>query len=331
VDASMPLEDTKLFAPGCDGIPVTIFIHVFHLEIWTEILAILDALTLPYQLVVTSPHPQSEIRLPRNAIAMEFHRTANLGRDIGPFLTALDTTRLTTDVCLKIHTKRSLHRSDGEIWRKTILEDLLGDPDRVNRAALLLRENPKIGLVSPNNHLVPIHLFLGSNGDNLRKLIKIYEIDEPAIDMSKALFIAGSMFWFRSSALALLRNKSSVIEFEPESGQLDGTSAHAHERIFSLLAERSGFLSVTVDELEKRDHDDYRMLPASERLKRDLALFSQQRETAEISTFLRPLEISSFLTPSSPKQFGLPHIQRLYHKLPVGFRRMVRRTLRRPH
>jgi lipopolysaccharide biosynthesis protein len=161
--------------------------------------------------------------------------------------------------------------------------------------------------------------------------MEIYEIDEPAINMSKALFIAGSMFWFRSSALVLLRNKSSVIEFEPEYGQLDGTSAHAHERIFSLLAERSGFLSVTVDELEKRDHDDYRMLPASERLKRDLALFSQQRETAEISTFLRPLEISPFLTPSSPKQFGLPHIQRLYHKLPVGFRRMIRRTLRRPH
>ena len=87
----------------------------------------------------------------------------------------------------------------------------------------------------------------GSNLGNLEQLSRFYEMHDAAIDLSKALFVAGSMFWFRSGALSALHGKN--IEFEPERGQLDGTKAHAHERIFSLLAEGRGFVSVTVDEL----------------------------------------------------------------------------------
>jgi len=324
----MSLQDSEPFVPVGEPTPVTIFVHVFHLEIWPEILADLNRLDFPYQLILTGPHPQSGLALPYNAADIEFHRTENLGRDIGPFLTAFRKTRFATDICLKIHTKRSLHRRDGENWRRTILEDLLGDPDKVGRTVTLLRENPNIGLVSPNFHLVPVRQLLGNNEDNLKKLFEIYGIDEPAADMSKALFVAGSMFWFRSGAFSLLRSKGAAVEFEPEGGQLDGTKAHAHERIFSVLAELSGFISVTTDELTRRDDDAYRTLTASEKHKRDIALFSQRREA---------LDISPFISPPAPthQQHGLPRAQQLYRqvyrKLPVGFRRMVRRTLRLPY
>jgi lipopolysaccharide biosynthesis protein len=324
LDVDMPQQDSELFAPVGGSTPVTIFVHVFHLEIWPEILADLNRLAFPYQLVLTGPHPQHGLALPHNAVDIEFHRTDNLGRDIGPFLTAFRNTRFATDICLKIHTKRSLHRRDGETWRRTILQDLLGNPDKVSRTVTLLRENPNIGLVSPNCHLVPVRQLLGSNDDNLKKLLEIYGIDEAAIDMSKALFVAGSMFWFRSGAFALLRSKGSAVEFEPEGGQLDGTKAHAHERIFSVMAELGGFISVTIDELTGRDDDAYRALPAPEKHKRDIALFSQRREAVDISPFLGP---------PGPKhqEHDLSRAQQLYRKLPVGLRRMIRRTLQLPH
>src|SRR5205085_12346271 len=106
---------------------ITIFVHVFHLDAWTEILSRLEALTLPYQLVVTSSYPDAELRFPRNAVETEFHPTPNLGRDIKPFLTAFEATRFAKDICLKIHTKKSLHRRDGDDWRRAILDDLIGD------------------------------------------------------------------------------------------------------------------------------------------------------------------------------------------------------------
>jgi lipopolysaccharide biosynthesis protein len=295
---------------------ITIFAHVFHLDAWAEMLTRLEALTLPYQLVVTSPYAAAELRFPRNAAETEFHSTPNLGRDIKPFLTAFEATRFANDICLKIHTKKSLHRRDGDAWRQAIFDDLIGDSRQVSRTVMLLRENPNIGLVSPNRHLVPVAMFPGSNLGNLEQLSTLYEMQDAAIDLSKALFVAGSMFWFRSGALSALHGKN--IEFEPERGQLDGTRAHAHERIFSLLAEGRGFVSVTADELKARDSDAYRKLAAAEKLQRDVMLLSGNRTAVEISPILRPIPIPS-------------GAQRLYRKLPRGFRKMVRRIAGLPY
>ncbi len=50
------------------------------------------------------------------------------------------------------------------------------------------------------------------------------------------------MFWLRPAALRLLLDAHlEVAEFETEAGQLDGTLAHAVERVFSLSASAGGF------------------------------------------------------------------------------------------
>ena len=55
-------------------------------------------------------------------------------------------------------------------------------------------------------------------------------------------FVAGSMFWVRLNALRnLLDTPLRCCDFEPEQGQLDGTLAHAIERIFTITALQSGY------------------------------------------------------------------------------------------
>ena len=69
--------------------PLTIFAHAYYPDVWREMARRLEMLTLPYQLVLTSPYRQSEIHFPANAVAVEFRTIENRGRDIRPFLVAL--------------------------------------------------------------------------------------------------------------------------------------------------------------------------------------------------------------------------------------------------
>jgi hypothetical protein len=54
-------------------------------------------------------------------------------------------------------------------------------------------------------------------------------------------FVAGSMFWFRPFALQnVYQLFVQGLEFEPELGQVDGTIAHAIERIVCIAAKAAG-------------------------------------------------------------------------------------------
>lgn len=55
-------------------------------------------------------------------------------------------------------------------------------------------------------------------------------------------FVAGSMFWVRLEALrTLLDAPLQPRDFEPESGQIDGTLAHAIERIVAASVAQAGW------------------------------------------------------------------------------------------
>lgn len=54
-------------------------------------------------------------------------------------------------------------------------------------------------------------------------------------------FVAGSMFWFRPEAMLLFSRLATAQDFEPELGQIDGTLAHALERMTIIAARASGY------------------------------------------------------------------------------------------
>jgi lipopolysaccharide biosynthesis protein len=59
-------------------------------------------------------------------------------------------------------------------------------------------------------------------------------------------FPAGSMFWFRQSALSRLLLLDGSM-FSPEEGLADGTTAHGVERLFSIIASEIGYKTISIE------------------------------------------------------------------------------------
>jgi len=212
-----------------------------------ELLQALQHSGLAWRIVVTtSPERRDEVeRIARaRGLQAEVHAFANHGRDILPFLHVAG--RLLDegeDLVLKLHTKRSTHRADGEQWRNELVARLLA-PDRAAAIAQAFAAEPGLGLVAPEGHVQPLHFYWGANERNVRVLLSRLGIAQP--DLEHDTFIAGSMFWARLPALRpLLDGHLQPSQFEAEAGQVDGTLAHAIERVFALAAREAGFRQAT--------------------------------------------------------------------------------------
>ncbi len=226
-------------------------IHAWYPDVFDELLQALQRSGLAWRIVVTtSPERRDEIeRIARaRGLQAEVHAFANHGRDILPFLHVAG--RLLDegeDLVLKLHTKRSTHRADGEQWRNELVARLLA-PDRAAAIAQAFAAEPGLGLVAPEGHVQPLHFYWGANERNVRVLLSRLGIAQPNLEHDT--FIAGSMFWARLPALRpLLDGHLQPSQFEAEAGQVDGTLAHAIERVFALAAREAGFRQATAAEL----------------------------------------------------------------------------------
>lgn len=164
----------------------------------------------------------------------------NRGRDVRSFLLAYKTfvEHHKYDFFCKIHTKRSPHRADGDMWRNTLYDSLLN-----KNAHDAIKQSKKIGLMSTKSSLTDLstpETHLG-NVEWLNVLLEIIDRKDLS-DGYQIVFPAGTMFWGNTQAFTLLRKYYDLIDsFELEVGQLDGTLAHAFERMFGLLVTSTGY------------------------------------------------------------------------------------------
>ena len=222
-------------------------IHAWYLEEVPELLDSLTATGLDWSLLLTTTvekHDALACLLSTSGMAWEIVIVENRGRDILPFLKAAD--RLLSagvEVVLKLHTKRSEHRSDGAQWRRELIDQLLAS-GRASRMAGAFASDPSLGLVAPQGHLLSVDLHLGANARRMDYLARRAALAPRDV---ADCFPAGSMFWVRLAALRPLLDAGLLdLEFESETGQIDGTFAHAIERSFGISARTAGFTTHTV-------------------------------------------------------------------------------------
>lgn len=232
------------------GVRVAVIVHLFYPELIDEIHDFLQNIQEPFDLFVTTPHESaiSDIFNSFGSLAqtVSIALSENRGRDIGPFISIYRKKLLEPyDAVLKVHGKKSTYSRKGDSWRRRLFTDLCGDAIVVKRTLEMLRQG-SVGIVGPQNDYLTHKRFWGGNKACVKNLLKA--ACENSSNDSTLGFFAGSMFWFKPEALSLLHNiQEDQLHFEPETGQQDGTLAHALERIFCDLARRKNYVVTSID------------------------------------------------------------------------------------
>ena len=241
--ASLRVNLQQYSAPGIAPLKLAVLIHAYYPEVFREILDYLQRVEgLALKLYVSCPAECSRTiasLLEGCNHDYQLEQLPNHGRDVLPFLKLLPCAiEEGFEYILKVHTKKSTHRTDGDVWRQDLYDKLL--TEQAMRSALdTFASNPSTGILGPDGHLVPMSFYWGANAHAVEKLACRLGI-RPG-DLADLNFVAGTMFFAQVRALQpLLGLALNEEDFETEAGQVDGTLAHALERAMSVSALAAG-------------------------------------------------------------------------------------------
>jgi lipopolysaccharide biosynthesis protein/SAM-dependent methyltransferase len=219
-----------------------IVVHAYYPDVLDEILGRVADLDPRHRLFVTTDREhylQVREKLESANRHFSLHPMENRGRDVLPFLKVLPHVRAQGyEFVVKVHTKKSPHRRDGSVWRQQLYDALLSRGN-VERALAAFAADPGLGMIGPDKHFVSMKTYMGSNRS--RVFSTGHRLGLTERDILGQGFFAGTMFAARLAALSPLCSLAFRDEdFEEESGQIDGTLAHALERAFALSVKASG-------------------------------------------------------------------------------------------
>jgi lipopolysaccharide biosynthesis protein len=223
---------------------IAVVVHAFYIDILEEMMLMLQQSKLEFDIFATCPrwlYDQVKSILHTFSCGEVLIETVeNRGRDVSAFLYVLPVVVARNyDVVLKLHTKRSLHRQDGDLWRKDIYHKLMGQ-ERSNLCLKILRGASGYGILGPEGSLLPMEHYGRNNIAKARALGEMMGFI--SIQERGDVFVAGTMFYARADALRPLLGLGLKFEnFEPETGQIDGTLAHVMERAISYSALAAGY------------------------------------------------------------------------------------------
>ncbi|MGO4299202.1 glycoside hydrolase family 99-like domain-containing protein [Leifsonia sp. RAF41] len=245
---------------------VAVLMHVFYTDLVPELCKQLANIPVPFDLIVTNASGE-ELELPLHGIPLVGHvavlPVANHGRDILPLVEVVNAGLLDPyELVLKIHTKKSTWRAEhtelsgtGDAWRDSLYSTVLGSPENVEAVLGAFAEDPSVGIVTADADIVGTE-FWGGDLVRTRELMRRLQLEVSEHDLR---FASGSVYWIRGFLLQGLRAFAMDAEdFEPEAGQVDGTTAHAVERALGLVTTEAGYRIAGRTSLETTDAESWR-------------------------------------------------------------------------
>ncbi len=242
---------------NAENLKTAVHIHCFFIDVMHVYINFLNKVNANYDLYITVPTKEisdevnavlASVNLSANKV--EIIETKNIGRDLYPWLSLSDTLSK-YDVVGHFHTKKSPHKYDfkGESWLYDNLDSLIGNYESIMSA---FESDSSLGIVIPDvpyyfqfisryhvfnkkNRKMCTNLWNRMSEKNEMKNINFDEIRTP-------LMSYGTMFWYRPQALKPLFDLSlKRDDFSPEPLPIDGTIAHAIERLPVYIAWSKGY------------------------------------------------------------------------------------------
>lgn len=247
-------------APVATQTPVGVFLHLFYEDLAEQFAARLALIDAPVQIYVSTDTEEKAARIAAHLPQAEIRLFANRGRDIWPKLYGFGDVYHRHDIVLHLHGKKSPHSGKLNDWLAHILDCLLNTREDVNRILSLFQSIPSLGLVTPLTYRSVLSAsHWGANRDIARELAARINLQAPLPDNSQLQFPVGSMFWGRTKAIQpLLDLTLTPAHFPPEAGQVDGTVAHAIERMLGVVCRATGHDILPVAAAGQTAHAKYR-------------------------------------------------------------------------
>ncbi|WP_334078985.1 rhamnan synthesis F family protein [Microbulbifer sp. M83] len=238
-DALSPITNGKL--------DIGVHLHLFYVDLLDEFVSILSNIKYNYTLYVSICDENNYNKVSRTFaeklpwVRVRVKITENRGRDIGPMLSGFGKALSQHDLICHVHSKRSPHNIAKRDWRHQLTRTLLGSVTTVECIVKLFEENENIGMLFPEYHWsLREQIHWGTNFAICQEVA-----EETGLYISKKstlMFPAGSMFWARGKALTKLFDRGyTELDFDVEKSQVDGTLAHAIERLFGEYVKQSGY------------------------------------------------------------------------------------------
>ena len=239
-DIDMPV---LRFDPDRARAPQAIVVHIYYPDLWEEFRETLQKVEVPHDLFITLTWRGEETLALKAQIEADFPgafiiAVPNKGRDILPFLTLINSGALDGYRALaKLHTKKSPHRDDGDQWRRHLISGILPETGLAARLEAFLADPEAAFWVADGQHYTGQEWW-GSNLERTRQILARIEVTMPEGVLS---FPAGSIYWIKPLMVQLLKSlQLNADHFETETAQVDGTLAHAIERVLGFLAMAAG-------------------------------------------------------------------------------------------
>lgn len=230
--------------------PVAVVVHVFYLDVLKEICDYLNNIKQIFDLFVSSPEElvpacsaYIKTRFPEHTVYVKAFE--NVGRDVYPFLFFYNNYLFKYDLVLKVHTKKSTHASAYALWRKHLLENLVGSEEIVLDIMNRFKNDSSLGLVFPE-HYPLIEPYLGFEKNYFYIKTYLLKLGIVIAEHKQLNFPSGTFFWFRPRAFVdLLRLNDLFEDFasiaSASNDMREGLLEHAFERIFHFIVKNKGF------------------------------------------------------------------------------------------
>jgi hypothetical protein len=252
-DAVLPPEELDVclrvpFSYSFEPVPsqpfrIAAMVHLFYEDLAAEMAGYLRNVPAPLDVLITTDTDEKRLFI-ENVFAgwtpgsVEVHVVPNRG-DIAPKLDCLHQAHSRYDLVLYLHGKKSPHWQHGREWREYLYRTLVGSPDIVRSVLAAFASSPALGIVLPQHwDLVRPALNWGYSFDDAQELAARMDIE--LVREQPLEFPSGSMFWARSAALRPLLDLGLTADDFPEGVGGGVTLAHAIERLFLRICERSG-------------------------------------------------------------------------------------------
>lgn len=227
-------------------VDVACVIHLYYIESWDFLKTKLKQIkTFNYDLFVSLPTHNLKFK---EQILNDFpdafiYESPNRGRDVLPFISIAEVLSISGYASvLKIHSKKSTHRTDGGDWFKDMVNSLIPKDTKLQKSIIKTLSEAETGVIGPQDQYTSLTVNFDANGTHMTNIVsKIYSksVAHESLQVSRAEygFFAGTMFWVKLDSIKPLLKLIHARRFESEAGQIDATYAHALERLLCVVPE----------------------------------------------------------------------------------------------